>query len=206
MQVKEERELKGDIMEQLANNIEIIKQINLEVEKTEEYYSVKTKDLEEVIDCYKEKEQSWLNKIDELNEENENTKATLKNKDDKIKELEERLQEIEEKTEDMNAKYIFYKTKSEEFEFEAKESSQTRKKYIDASGKYDSLLQDFEGLEMENIEYKNQIAKMSNKLERLLDIEEQFEKLKKEKDILESENLSYKNKVSNNNCILKILV
>lgn len=196
MQINEEQELKQQIMDQLNSNIEVIKHINMEVEKTEEYYTVKTKTLEEVIDCYKAQEKSWTSQMKELEAKNSGITKSLSDKDAEIIKVKERLNELEVMNNDLKDKCIYYKSKAEEFEAESKESSQTRKKYIEISGKYDALLQEFEHLEMENVENKSKLAEALKKVDYLLKIQEEFEKLQKEKEVLESENMFYKNKVS----------
>jgi len=162
---KEDQYLKEQIFEQSK----IIQQINLQI-----------KEFEETVDKYVDKEKLWMNKMNCLNDENEKNQELIKQKDAKIKEYEEKFKNLQEKNEDLNTKYTHYKTRLEEMEIEAKENSQTIRKYIQISGKYDALLQDTE--------------MMSKKMEGLLIIEKQYEKLKKEKEILESENLSFKNK------------
>lgn len=175
----EERHLQEEIKEQSK----LIEQINLQL-----------KSLEQNVDNYVVKETIWNEKIEKLKEKHTNNQNLLEEKETRVKELEESLNELSEKNLSLNDRYMFYKTKSEELEAETKESSQTVRKYIDVSGKYDALLQDFDMLKLENKTYQNRISGLSEKLESLLKIEEEFEKLKKEKERLESENLSYKNK------------
>lgn len=207
MQINEEQELKQQIMDQLNSNIEVIKHINLEVEKTEEYYAVKTKTLEEVIDCYKAQEKSWTSQMKELEVKNSGITKSLSDKDAEIIKMKERLNELEEINDDLKDKCTYYKSKAEEFEVESKESSQTRKKYIEISGKYDALLQEFEHLEMENLVNKSKLAEAVKKVDYLLKIQEEFEKLQKEKEVLENENMFYKNKVSTQReCTVLILI
>ncbi|XP_050315134.1 uncharacterized protein LOC126749484 isoform X2 [Anthonomus grandis grandis] len=162
--------LKNDIMQQLNDNIETMKKINSELQKAEET-------------------------LDILSEENDLLKEEVEAKEKIIGELKQTITEREEVNKELNDKFLFYKDVLEEYEQEASESSQTRKKYIEISGKYDSLLQDFETVEMENRRYKSEMESLTKKLEHLLTVQDQFEKVKKDKDILESENLFYKTKL-----------
>ncbi|XP_066150354.1 putative autophagy-related protein 11 [Euwallacea fornicatus] len=191
----EEQDVKQQILQQLNCNIEIIKQINLEVDKTEEYYALKIKDLMEVIDSYERKEQIWSEKLDAVNLEKKNLTIALNAKESRNLLLEDKLQELKNDYGELSEKCVYYKAKAEEFESMAKESSQTRKMYIDISGKYDSLLQDFEQLEMENRDRNADLLGMNKKLQRLLNVEQEFERVKKEKEMLESEKAFYKTKL-----------
>lgn len=152
-------------------------------------------DFETLIRSLKSQQESLTTENDILKLENKATIDSMKVKNQIIGKIEEKLIELEEQNEALTDKCAYYKVKSENFEEEAKEALATRKKYIDISGKYDALLQDFEHVEIENRNNKSRVVELTDQLERLSKIEEAYAKLKKEKDVLENENTAYKNKV-----------
>ncbi|KAJ8937559.1 hypothetical protein NQ314_011794 [Rhamnusium bicolor] len=182
----ENKELTKEIVQQLHEAYKVINKLKMELDchdTLNSQFKFEIEQSQNELEDYRIREMDWCNQKEKLENDIKEMENVLEMKY-KVNDLKEQISQLQDKNEFENLED--YKNKVTEYEKKFIDMENISEKCNEHTDKYEELLHKFKQLEIENLENKNKVIKLSEKLE---DRDHSKERYNKQEELEEQRSL-----------------